>query len=181
MKHKTGYKALVTIVVMLLALSLAPASWADEGEDPQQDDWFRVSFLGMTINEDGTSTWSYRVEELGSGKGFKDLSHWVLGLGDCAEVIQANPAPYEVVKDPRTGIYGIKWEVNEGFESGVFSFTLDGVWPEGYVDVGTKAGRYIGIDSITGPSCEMDEDPPSEEEGYGPYPEEDEDGWYCSE
>jgi hypothetical protein len=48
---------------------------------------FKITFLGYTDHGDGTSTWSYRVEELACAK---DLSNWVLELPSCAG-IDASP------------------------------------------------------------------------------------------
>ena len=150
------YKGLSVALILLLALSVASVSFAQGSGDYQvtlQNGWFGVNYLGMTDNGDGTTTWSYQVDELGRGKGFKDLSHWVLGLGDCAEVISASPEPYEVGVDPTTGVYGIKWDTGDSFKSGVFSFTLQGSWYETWVEVATKAGRGSETGWIIGPSC----------------------------
>lgn len=154
MISKKIYRFLIPVVILLLVLSVASVSFAQGSQVVLQNGWFGVTYLGMTDNGDGTSTWSYQVDELGKGKGFKDLSHWVLGLGQCAVVTSASPTPYEVVKDPRTGVYGIKWDVSNSFTSGVFSFTLQGVWSETSVPVATKAGPGTDIQWITGPSCE---------------------------
>ena len=154
MVSKKLYKLFIPVMVLLLVLSATSVSFAEGSQVVLQNGWFGVTYLGMTDNGDGTSTWSYQVDELGSGKGFKDLSHWVLGLGQCAVVTSASPTPYEVVKDPRTGVYGIKWDVGNSFKSGVFSFTLQGVWAETSVQVATKAGPGSDISWITGPSCE---------------------------
>ena len=151
------YRGLSVAIVLVLALSVASVSFAQGSGDYQvglQNGWFGVTYLGMTDNGDGTSTWSYQVDELGSGKGFKDLSHWVLGLEDCVEVVSATPASYEVGQDPTTGVYGIKWETGDSFKSGVFSFTLQGVQSETWVTVATKAGRGSDTAWIIGPSCD---------------------------
>jgi hypothetical protein len=104
-------------------------------------------------NNDGTSTYFYSVDEVEG----KDLSHWVLGLGENCTVIGADPEPYEVGEDPHSKLYGIKWEVNDDFESGYFSVTVDGVWTDqGTVQFATKAGRHsiINPERITGPMCD---------------------------
>ena len=150
-------KSLILIAGVLLSLLLAPVSWAEEDEYPDvllQDGWFGVAFLGVTYNEDGTSTWSYRVEELKSGKGFKDLSNWALGLDECVVVLNAEPASYDVGRNPHTGLYSIKWDVGNGLKSGRFSFTVEGVPFEAEVEVATKAGPHVDSGWIAGPSCD---------------------------
>lgn len=152
------FKFSIPVIILLLLLAPASVSFAEGSQVVLQNGWFGVTYLGMTDNGDGTSTWSYQVDELRSGKGFKDLSHWVLGLEQCAVVTNASPAPYEVVKDPRTGVYGVKWDVSNSFKSGIFSFTLQGVPSETSVQVATKAGPGSDISWITGPSCDSGND-----------------------
>ena len=168
-------KKAALIVGFLLAFSLTSLGWAAAGETYDatlHDGWFGITFLGMDENPDGTSSWTYEVVELKSGeKKVKDLSHWVLGLGDCAVIVDADPSPYEFGTDPRTGIYGVKWEVNDDFESGIFSFKVEGVWAVTDVEVGTKAGRYSDTGFISGPSCEQPDDgqvPDGDDEGEPP-------------
>jgi hypothetical protein len=163
MRLKPIHIGLIFIIIFVMSLMM-PVNFTEAADSSQatlQNGWFKVSYLDMTDNGDGTSTWQYRVDEIKSVKGAKDLSHWVLGLGPCAKVLSASPSPYEVNKDPRTGVYGIKWEVSDQFSSGIFSFTLAGVWDKALVTVATKAGTQHGIQSIFGPSCQAQPNQPT--------------------
>jgi hypothetical protein len=146
-------------MIFALALSVASSSFAKGrgNSSESSEDWFEVDYVEVEqiVNSDGTSTWTYRVTETGKGR---DLSHWVLGLGDCHTVVSADPQQYEVGQDPRTGVYGIKWDVSEAFESGYFSFTVDGVYETGPVNFATKAGRSIHQGWVDGPTCEEGND-----------------------
>ena len=69
-------------------------------------------YLGVTYNDDGTSTWTYRVTS-GSRP---SLSHWVLeldpSLGE-SNVVDALE-DYEVNTDRRMDLYGLKFD--EGYD-----------------------------------------------------------------
>ncbi len=145
-----------------IASSEAQASitWtADACDDGDGDantatfDGFSFLFNGATNNGDGTSTWSYTVTGVGASK---DLSHWVLALCDDHEVLSAN-LDWEVNTDPRTGVYGIKWdnEINKNGGTKTFTFVLNGEYTVGTVEVAFKAGRVNYYCSINGPSCEI--------------------------
>lgn len=115
------------------------------------DNGYRITFLGVTYNADGTSTWRYYVEELPSAQ---DLSNWVLELPDCTSVIDASPEPWEVVHpDPNLHLNGIKWETGTGFQQGEFTVTLTGHWAVGVTGVGAK-GPDTAWGEIAGPICE---------------------------
>lgn len=59
---------------------------------------YQVTFLGMTESTDRVSTWRYQVEEQACSQ---DLSNWMLELPACATVVDASPAPWEIVQpDP---------------------------------------------------------------------------------
>jgi uncharacterized membrane protein YkoI len=103
--------------------------------------------------------WTYRVKEI-SGK---DLSHWVLGVGNCAKVQShqdpANTSWGGLGKDGSTGFYGIKWDTGGGFSDALFSFTLDNDYPAKTIDVLAKAGSKSSgaghaIGKIMGPDCQ---------------------------
>jgi hypothetical protein len=86
----------------------------------------------------------------------KDLSNWVLELGDCVEVVDAT-APYELVDpDPNADLSGIKWETSgfggDDFESGIFTITIAGPVSMGTVAVAAK-GPKVAWAEITGPVC----------------------------
>jgi hypothetical protein len=113
---------------------------------------YKITFLGFTDNGDGTSTWSYRVDELSCAQ---DLSNWMLELPACTTVVGASPSPWEVVQlDPNFHLNGIKWQTGTGFQSGDFSVTLTGDLTAGTVQVGAK-GPDVAIGSITGPACDV--------------------------
>jgi hypothetical protein len=158
-------KSLIVAIALLMSLSVTSSSFAKGPKKAPEssDGWFTVTSVEMDEKSDGsTATWTYHVEETGRGK---DLSHWVLSLGDCYDVIDSSQ-PYELGEDPRTGVDGIKWNVGDDFESGDFSFTIEGDWTVGEVDYATKAGRSIGTGSIVGPKCGDgdDEEPEPEPE-----------------
>ena len=112
---------------------------------------YRITFLGVTYNADGTSTWRYYVEEL---PGAQDLSNWVLELPDCTSVVDASPEPWEVVHpDPNLHLNGIKWQTGAGFQQGEFTVTLTGHWAVGVTGVGAK-GPDVAWGEIAGPICE---------------------------
>ncbi len=96
-------------------------------------------------------TWTYTVTEV-SGR---DLSHWVLGIVTCVDrshIVSATPG-YSVGYDGSTGFTGIKWDVNDPFTTGVFTFTLDADYPAGTVEVLVKAGNTFATGDIRGPIC----------------------------
>lgn len=115
------------------------------------DNGYRITFLDVTANPDGTSTWRYRVEELPSAQ---DLSNWVLELPGCASLLHAAPEPWEAVgPDPNAGLSGIKWETGAGFQAGEFVFTLGEQWAVGATRVAAK-GPDLTFGTIAGPICE---------------------------
>ena len=112
-------------------------------------------FLGVEYNEDGTSTWRYRVTS-GSKP---SLSHWVLeferGLTE-GNIVRASEE-HEVNTDPRTDTYGFKFD--KGYEDGEsreVSFTLNAWYEASDTRIATKAGREIEIaGSIPGPTSQV--------------------------
>lgn len=117
-------------------------------------DGFKFEFDGVVNNGDGTQTWTYTVTGVGADH---DLSHWVLALCEDHNVIDASYYPkWEVVTDPTTNVYGIKWdkEIDKNGGTITFSFTLDGVYDTDVVDVAFKAGDESFYCTIFGPSCD---------------------------
>ncbi|MEA3239624.1 MAG: Ig-like domain-containing protein, partial [Candidatus Bipolaricaulota bacterium] len=112
-------------------------------------------YLGVTYNDNGTSTWTYRVT---SGRK-PALSHWVLEFDPSlkeSNVVNASE-DYKVGNDPRTELYGIKFD--EGYKDNdtrdVF-FILDAWYALADTRVGVKAGKDVQADaSITGPAAEV--------------------------
>jgi hypothetical protein len=123
---------------------------------------FQIAYAGVDYNQDGSSTWTYWVEETENSA---DLSNWVLELPDCVTVTGATPADYELVHpDPNANLNGIKWDVEDDFTAGEFSITLDAQWNEGIVLVAAK-GPSVALGVIAGPECTM-MDSDFDEDGY---------------
>lgn len=112
---------------------------------------YKITFLGVENDYvSGTSTWSYSVTELPEAQ---DLSNWVLELPDINAVVTASPEPYEIVHpDPNAHLYGIKWQPGGGFEEGTFTFTLQGIFEVGIVQVAAK-GPDVAFGEICGPAA----------------------------
>jgi fibro-slime domain-containing protein len=91
-------------------------------KDSKGVDAFRITFVGVTYNGDGTSTWRYRVRELSSGK---DLSHWNVALHPSQVVMPGTTPGFDTGIDGSTGFYGIKWDVDDGFADQEFVIVLD--------------------------------------------------------
>lgn len=107
---------------------------------------YAISFVGRTDN-----TWTYQVDEI-SGR---DLSHWLLNIESCLDdIVTSSPGGSEIGVDGSTGEPGIKWNVDDGFSSGQFSFTLNDDFPAGQVEALAKAGTEFGTVSIRGPICD---------------------------
>lgn len=135
----------------LLIWSMACQLIMSSPQNDVQSTCYSVSFLGFTNNEDGTSIWRYRVEELSCAQ---DLSNWMLELPACATVLDASPSPWEIVQpDPNFHLNGIKWQTGTGFQSGEFSVVLSGELTSGTVLVGVK-GPDVAIFNTTGPVCD---------------------------
>ena len=119
-------------------------------------DGFKFTFNGVTNNGDGSSTWSYTVKGMGAEH---DLSHWVLALcEDISEndVLSASPNGWEVNTDPRTGVYGIKWDkkINKNGGEQTFTFTLSNQYGVEPVQVAFKASTDNFYGNINGPACD---------------------------
>ena len=119
-----------------------------------QDGCFRIAYLDTTYNADGTSSWRYEVEELGTGPACKDLSNWVLELPTCAPIVDAGPEPWEYVHpDPNFHMWGVKWETGDDFNEGEFWVTVDGHWATGETHVAVKSGDGTDAAVLMGPIC----------------------------
>jgi len=131
---------------------------------------FEVTFVDVTYNDDGTSSWTYNVRELEGGK---DLSHWNLALDECHTVTDGTTAGYEVGVDGSTGFYGIKWDVDDAFSEGEFTIVFDQHFAgtEGGQGVGVlaKGGRDADSGEIFGPTCNV----PLDEVLYGVHSDDD--------
>ena len=90
--------------------------------DSQGVDAFEVCLVSAVFNADGTSSWTYHVRELPTGK---DLSHWNLALDPSHGVVAGTTPGYDLGTDGSTGFYGIKWDVSDSFSEGDFTIVLD--------------------------------------------------------
>lgn len=122
-------------------------------------DAYEISFVDVSYNPDGTSSWTYNVRELPTGK---DLSHWNLSLSESHVVMPNSTAGYEVGIDPSTGFYGIKWEVTQSFSEGEFTIVLSqhlaGTEGGNGVGVLAKGGNTPDTDEIFGPTENVPKD-----------------------
>lgn len=126
-----------------------------------QDSWgvdaIEIQFLSVEYNDDGTSSWTYKVRELDTGK---DLSHWNLALDPSHIVEDGTTAGYTVGVDGSTGFYGIKWGVGDVFEVGEFTVVLD-KWYLGDCNsagVLIKAGKNPDSGAVIAPSTNVSAD-----------------------
>lgn len=145
---------MVVVPVVLIASMVSPSTAFACGDDhgvmielrDNKDSAYRVTLSSLSDR-----TWTYRVrEERG-----RDLSHWGLCVDPCVyqHLTGISPAGYEIGYDGSTGYYGIKWELNDAFKSGDFSFTLDGDFAPGRVGIVVKGGKNHRVVSYVGPTC----------------------------
>lgn len=121
-------------------------------------DAYEVSFVDVSFNANGTSSWTYHVRELPTGK---DLSHWNLGLCEEHGIMEGTTPGYVVGIDGSTGFYGIKWDVDDTFSEGDFTIVLDQHYggTEGGNGIGVlaKGGKDPDTAEIFGPTCNVPE------------------------
>lgn len=113
-------------------------------------DAIEIQFLSVEYNDDGTSSWTYRVREMDTGK---DLSHWNLALDPSQVVVSGTTPGFSLGVDGSTGFYGIKWDVSDSFSVGDFTVVLD-KWYLGDCNsagVLIKAGKKSDSDAIIAP------------------------------
>jgi hypothetical protein len=114
-----------------------------------------LSNIQITCVSHNGPTWTYEVKELVIKH---SLSHWVLGIITCLDnVISSAPPGAQIGKDGKRDFYGIKWETNDSFTSGLFSFTLDDDYPASLMPLEAlaKAGKEYAVGNITGPDCSI--------------------------
>ena len=146
------------------ASAVANVNWNSNEEDCDGDgnndislfDGYEFKLVSVSLNNDNTSTWEYKV----TGKGAsRDLSHWVLALCEDHEVLSTNYSgnQWEVNTDPRTGVYGLKFDVGVGKngESKTFIFTLEGHYDVKPIQVAFKASTNNYYCTINGPDCDF--------------------------
>jgi hypothetical protein len=108
-------------------------------------------YLGVTYNDDGTSTWTYSVTS-GSQPA---ITHWVIELDPASEAssVLAASENYAVGDDPGTGLYGLKFvDGYEDEENREVIFTLDAWCEIDDIRVGIDAGDDVRIgEFLAGP------------------------------
>jgi len=120
-------------------------------KDSSGVDAYEVEWIATTFNTNGTSSWTYRVRELDTGK---DLSHWNLALSEDHEVASGTTPGYDLGVDGSTGFYGIKWDVEDGFQTGEFTIVLEGHYFGADLSCGVlaKGGNQADIGGIFAPT-----------------------------
>jgi len=86
---------------------------------------YRVCFVDVEFNDDGTSTWTYNVEEVAG----TNLSHWTLWLNPDVEVVDGATTPgWQWMGDdhPHFPGPGLKWDMGGGVSPGEFVVTING-------------------------------------------------------
>jgi len=144
----------VALAVVAIGLALGAV-----GDDLLKVGEHVFEFRGVDYNGDGTSTWYYTVTS-----GTKPaLSHWVLEFDPSVlgmrNVVSCSEQ-YEVNTDPKTGVYGLKFD--GGYRDGEtrdVMFTLDRWYTVVQTNVGVKAGKEATVEgSISGPGGERVEE-----------------------
>jgi len=109
-----------------------------------KDTQIKISFISEIAN-----VWSYKVEEVNG----RDLSHWLIDLGNCLQFVIGTSTGATVGYDGSTGYTGIKWDTPDSFSSGTFSFTMDKDYGPGTILVLAKAGNGYVTGDLYGPDC----------------------------
>lgn len=154
-----------TKALFLLVVAVAVFSGAVFSSSAQND---AVEMLGFHIQFEGVeydaglneSKWFYSIE--GRQDAPHDLSHWDLALCAPAHVVVQQGGGYKtshpevkIGTNPHTDIQGIKFDVKvKKGETVDFWFVLQGNWETEAVEIGSKAGLFVDIRTIVGPSCE---------------------------
>lgn len=158
---KTVFAVFTGLFVLALLVASPPAAFADgDGGDGGCDDSdpagiYRVTFVSVTYNADGTSTWSYTVTKTSSGS---SLSYWVMRLCHDAEVVSSSPAGAIVGYHSAVDMYGIKWIGSIPLGVPVpYSFTLDRHYEKTDAKFAVKYGTEKKFGEVCGPSkyCDL--------------------------
>ncbi len=124
---------------------------------PGGDSVYRVCFVEVDFNADGTSTWWYSVEEIAG----RDLSHWTLWLNPNVEVVADGTTPgWQWIGDdhPNFPGPGIKWDMGGGVTPGLFQITVDQHYygsNASWVQAKGGGGTEFGQAPFFGPSVEV--------------------------
>ena len=137
-------------LVFLFSIGTANASNTPNNQTTLSNG-FKITFKGVTYQDDNdTSTWVYEVEELPDSR---DLDRWVLGIPECASVLSADPFPSDInPSNPSSGLNGVEWNVNDGFDKGTFTIIVEGQWNVGTINVAAKGPNWER-GQIAGPVC----------------------------
>ncbi len=158
--RQTVIRGLLIAAAVLLAALFAPAVHGDVRTEaplapqnlPDDDETlvgYCFHFDGVTFNDDGTSTWTYTVDDCGATK---KLHWWALELCSDHTVVSSDPRG-----SVRTisGIYAIVWDVDirPNDPPQTFTFTLSEQYPATVVRVAARVPPDTEIGSLDGPSC----------------------------
>ncbi len=141
-------QVLTGLAMVLVSISmLAQADIVTLGDGESKYEIYLESHVG--------NTWTYSVKEVAG----KSLSHWNVGIQSCIDnnsITAHSPVQNYDITDGSTSFEGIKWDVEESFTSGTFSFTLNADYPEiTTIKVQAKAGSRGNerTGTVTGPDC----------------------------
>lgn len=140
---------LVLFIVVLVYPSVILAQSATVGE-------FTLTFNGVSYDTtDSSSTWCYTLVWNGTSP---KLSHLIIQLGECAQVLSASPSEFKAGLDGSTDIFGIKWDTTIPANTPTqFCFTLGGLYVVEPIIFAAKAGSNNNIAGIPGPSLTCQE------------------------
>jgi len=145
---KSGY-LLVLFLLVIANCSLLLADTTVVGN-------YTLIFNGVSYEiEESTSTWCYTLLWNGTPS---QLSHLVIQLGECAQVLSAFPENIRVGLDGSTEIFGIKWDTTIPANIPTqFCFTLNGLYVIEPILFAAKAGSDNNISNIAGASLACEE------------------------
>jgi hypothetical protein len=102
---------------------------------------YEIEFISNSNN-----TWTYKV----TGVKGRDLSHWSIGIENCAGHVTGSPGSDGNVKvDGSTPFVGLKWNT----QGGTFSFTLDDNYEAGPLMAMAKTSSVYKTGAVMGPDC----------------------------
>ncbi len=114
---------------------------------------YQFEYIQHTNNNDGTSTWYYRVSSDGTAQ--FDLTYWVLEMSNEHNVIAAsNIYSGLIALDNETNTFGMRFNqhLNRNNETKTVYFTLDKQYEVTSVKVAYRASNITKSSLITGPS-----------------------------
>lgn len=110
-----------------------------------------LTYLGKTYDSaSNTTTFGYKMT---AQSWEKNLSHWVIELGD-APLTSSACTNEKYGLDPTTGIYG--WKCDDGLAAGstrAYSVTMGGNLGEAKTAYSVKGGTYFAVGETTGPGA----------------------------